>query len=426
MAEGSVVGKITSVNEQYDKVLQLADEVAANDDATLTPENIEDIVDSLHDVTKDSASTKLYDEAEKLKADADIKDEEDTITVITDPVTGKPIPVSEDEDDDDIHLQSFEEMLADDSITPLGRDIKDIHITEAQVMETAKSMFGINNLTDEEKQMIVDAAERVKDGEDFSCYSVLPKIVKDAVNRITPKTSTVDKLSSAGSTWRNMIAHTFLAEIASADILNSSVVDFQKIMKKESEEYFKDVQKDAYWGNIRKYFINDTLEKVKKYEAEGNPQVAERYQFVHDAFVQSYTYENMRKEYEAGKIKVKKIHVEKFKRTCAEFLRPYQQTTTVIQDIGLALKALDRHAAKKFDLDLLKEFLCVFIRYTQIHQFKPSNVAEHTFMYFFIHNILALDMYNADDEEDVKFHNELVNNINEFIELIIDKKHKKE
>ena len=139
---------------------------------------------------------------------------------------------------------------------------------------------------------------------------------------------------------------------------------------------------------------------------------------IRDAFIESYTFKEMRELYAKHKIKVKKIMLEKFKRTCMEFNVKYQKSQNIIQDVQLIERALDRHAAKKFDMVVINEFICVFILYTQMKNMDPNNIVDHTFMYYFIQNILTLDYYDKNNEKDAEFHDQLINNINMFLEDI--------
>ena len=42
-------------------------------------------------------------------------------------------------------------------------------------------------------------------------------------------------------------------------------------------------------------------------------------------------------------------------------------------------------------------------------------------MYYFIQNIITLEYYNPDNEKDVEFHDQLVNNINQITDYLSQK-----
>ena len=143
-----------------------------------------------------------------------------------------------------------------------------------------------------------------------------------------------------------------------------------------------------------------------------------------EAFIQSYTYTDMIDQYKKGKLKIKRIQIEKFDKSCRDFNIRYEKTQNVITEISLALTALDRNAPKHYDIDILKEFLCVFMMYTR--NMNPNDKIDHVFMYYFIYNIITLDFYDKENETDVAFHYELLNNINNFLEAIVERRNKKE
>ena len=90
----------------------------------LTDEDIDQINDTIEEVASDSATTKTTEEAKELEAEYEPKLESAKTTLVTNPITGKPMLITEDqEDDDEDFLPSFEEMLADDSIKPMDIDM---------------------------------------------------------------------------------------------------------------------------------------------------------------------------------------------------------------------------------------------------------------------------------------------------------------
>ncbi len=94
-----------NVNEQYDKMIKAADELAKEgklqgevkkEDAglDLTDDQIGQLNDIIEDSAKDFPSTKMMEEAKKLAAE-DHKGQEAIASVIIDPVTGRPVMAEE-------------------------------------------------------------------------------------------------------------------------------------------------------------------------------------------------------------------------------------------------------------------------------------------------------------------------------------------
>ena len=169
-----------------------------------------------------------------------------------------------------------------------------------------------------------------------------------------------------------------------------------------------------------------TIERANKLREDGKDDKALQYEKVHDAFVESYMMSNMLDMYSRGKLRIRKIDIEKFKKTCNSFNFKYQNTTNVINDIHAVLPILDRMVDKKYDLDTIKEFICAFIKYTDVKNMRANNIVDHTFMYNWIFNIISLDMYDREDEDAIKFRDQLINNINGFLQIITDRKARKD
>ena len=391
---------------------------------TITNEQIEEVVDTIEETTEDSANKKIMEVAIG-EAKKDHKGEVGTATVVTNPFTGKPMYVSDNEDTD-FHLQSFEEMMEDDSIVPMEIDESKVNINTDMVKDQIQATFGNKqNLSMADLEKLVELANRVKNKEKFSYYSSMPQSVKDLINE-TIGVEMGSKMGSFIKEGRNYIAGSILQDIVNDATQEVAYNDLQKSIAAIKGEGARKMKKDSYWTDVKRYLMFGTLEKADKLREEGKTEQADRYEAVHDAFIESYMMTDMLDMYSRGKIRVRKIDVEKFKKTCNSFNFKYQNSTNVINDITQVIMILDRYADKRFDLDIIKEFICVFIKYTDIKNMKADNVVDHTFMYNWIFNIITLDMYNKEDEFSVEFHDQLISNINNFLSVITERKNKKE
>lgn len=391
---------------------------------TITNEQIEEVVDTIEETTEDSANKKIMEDAIG-EAKKDHKGEVGTATVVTNPFTGKPMYVSDNEYTD-FHLQSFEEMMEDDSIVPMEIDESKVNINTDMVKDQIQATFGNKqNLSMADLKKLVELANRVKNKEKFSYYSSMPQSVKDLINE-TIGVEMGSKMGSFIKEGRNYIAGSILQDIVNDATQEVAYNDLQKSIAAIKGEGAREMKKDSYWTDVKRYLMFGTLEKADKLREEGKTEQADRYEAVHDAFIESYMMTDMLDMYSRGKIRVRKIDVEKFKKTCNSFNFKYQNSTNVINDITQVIMILDRYADKRFDLDIIKEFICVFIKYTDIKNMKADNVVDHTFMYNWIFNIITLDMYNKEDEFSVEFHDQLISNINNFLSVITERKNKKE
>ena len=158
-----------NINEQYDKMIKAADDFSKDEiekehgALDLTDDQIDQINEIIEDNTKDFPSTKMMEEAKKLAAE-DHKGQEAIASVIIDPVTGRPVMAEEYEQDED-ELQSFEEMLADDSIEVDDIDIEKVEIKDETIKDITNAMFANTTLSIKDFEMIRVAVERFKKGE---------------------------------------------------------------------------------------------------------------------------------------------------------------------------------------------------------------------------------------------------------------------
>lgn len=325
--------------------------------------------------------------------------------------------MAEEYEQDEDELQSFEEMLADDSIEVDDIDIEKVEIKDETIKDITNAMFANTTLSIKDFEMIRAAVERFKKGEKFSYYTAMPEIIKTQINSsIGAEMSS--KMGNFVKEGRNYMASTLLQEIVSSEVMNVATYDYQKNIRKAMDKGVKEMKEDKYWSDIKSYFMDKLPKIAEEFADKGEKDKAEKCTAIRNAFIESYTFKEMRELYAKHKIKVKKIMLEKFKRTCMEFNVKYQKSQNIIQDVQLIERALDRHAAKKFDMVVINEFICVFILYTQMKNMDPNNIVDHTFMYYFIQNILTLDYYDKNNEKDAEFHDQLINNINMFLEDI--------
>lgn len=386
----------------------------------LTDEDIDQINDTIEEVASDSATAKTTEEAKKLQADYEPKLESAKTTLVTNPITGKPMLITEDkEEDEEDFLPSFEEMLADDSIKPMNIDMDTVIIKADTIKPILAATFPNTKFSDEDIEKVRVAAEKQKRKEDFSYYESMPDSVKGAINGMIGA-QMQSKMGSFNKEGRNYIVQAMLDNIIQDEVVDKATYDMNKMIQKGMKDISEETKRDKYWEGSRAFFMSEIDNKIKKFEDDGKPEIAERFRQVKEAYRQSYTYENMLAAYKEGKIKVKKIQVEKFNRTCEEFNFKYQKTQNIINDIKTLLPKLDRVAAKHFDLDIIKEFIVIFINY--VKNMDVNDYKDHTFMYYFIYNINTVDYYDTEDAAQEAHHKQIINNINTFLQAIVDRK----
>lgn len=422
-AKVGITGNGQGVVQAYDELLKKADMVGEDlvkDDKTeLTDDDIEKIASAIDEVG--SPSSELLDKA-KEEAAKPQENQGEVANVVINPVTGKPMTV--EEFDDDSELQSFEEMMADPNIKPMDIDMAKITISEDDV-KSALSGYStdVSSFSLEDYDMIIKAADRFRNKEKFSYYNAMPEQIKTMINNvIASDLGLASKMGNFVAEGRNYIASELLRDIITSAATNMAVIDLEKMIRIEKAKASKDMKSDEYWRSTREYFLKTLPAIADKIRESGDKEKAQPLFDATDAYIESYKFIKMRDLYIKGKLRVKKIQIEKFKKTCTDFNLKYQKSQNLITDLSLALTALDRNAPKHYDIDILKEFLCIFVNYTK--NMDPNNKVDHVFMYYFIHNITTLDFYDKENPEDVAFHDELLNNIDTFLADITERRKK--
>lgn len=419
MTQVLVSGNGNNINEKYDKFLKNADKIGDNlsEKGQLTDEDIETIAETINSV--DSPGSELLEKA-KEEASKPQQNTSSTANVVINPVTGKPMSIVDfDDEDDDIHLQSFEEMMADPTIKPMDIDITKVEISQDDVKNALAGYGTDKDFSIEDYNKIIEAADRFKKKEKFSYYVAMPDNIKTMIDRvISTDLELASKMGNFRAEARNYVASELLRDIVSSATTNTALIDLDKFIKTSQAKASIEIKRDDYWRSTREYFLKTLPTIIEKMVSDGKGDQADVLTKAREAFIQSYTYTDMMDKYKSGKIRVKKIQIEKFEKTCRDFNTRYQKSQNIITELSLALSSLDRHAPKHYDIDVLKEFLCIFVNYTR--NMDPNNKIDHVFMYYFIYNITTLDFYNKENEEDVAFHDELLNNIDTCLKDIIE------
>lgn len=419
MTQVLVSGNGNNINEKYDKFLKNADKIGDNlsEKGQLTDEDIETIAETINSV--DSPGSELLEKA-KEEASKPQQNTSSTANVVINPVTGKPMSIVDfDDEDDDIHLQSFEEMMADPTIKPMDIDITKVEISQDDVKNALSGYSVDKDFSVDDYNKIIEAANRYKKKEKFSYYVAMPDCIKTMIDRvISTDLELASKMGNFRAEARNYVASELLRDVVTSATTNTALIDLDKFIKTSQAKASKEIKSDDYWRSTREYFLKTLPTIIEKMVSDGKGDQADVLTKAREAFIQSYTYTDMMDKYKSGKIRVKKIQIEKFEKTCRDFNTRYQKSQNIITELSLALSSLDRHAPKHYDIDVLKEFLCIFVNYTR--NMDPNDKIDHVFMYYFIYNITTLDFYNKENEEDVAFHDELINNIDTCLKDIIE------
>lgn len=398
-----------------------------NKTTTLTDEQVEEISKVIEDVAEDSENISNLRDIQESDREIDPEDvKSETAYVVTDPITGNitgSIPADYDSDKDIMDM-TFEDILNDPNIDGSLGDPKKVNLNPEVISEALKLEypdFNMNEFTE-----LMKVLERYKNGEKFPYFASLPAGFRNKLNASIP----LDIVSKAGSLLKgaqNEAAEEFLRYLVDENFLQQTSIDLNNAIANEMDKV-KDVIKQPiteYNQKVREHFETYYAEMADKIE-EKDAEKAALLRKVSTAYTEAYTYTPLIEKMKSGKLKVKSIQVDKFQRTCNEFNRKYQDSTLVCKDIAMIPPIVYRHTKDRFDEDMpeiarqryIKAFVCTFVNYTKF--MKPSNLDEHTFMYYFISNITQLDFYDQNSESETEFMNNLLDNIWTIIKYHID------
>lgn len=412
-----------NTEKQYEKLLETADKVAEvynNENDTLTDDEVDKLIEALDSQEKDPSQDFPSNNGKIFNDNTDpSQNKTETVLVSANPVTGilNTIPYDEKE---------ITEESIDNLINLKDEDLKKIEINWDNFTSSVESMYPEINMDD--LKQLFSALTKYRQGVKFSYFNELPDIIKRNINDYV-NLGAAEHQASQNTTKqiKNMLAKELFDTIISNNYTAKAFTDISKFsteeIKREKEKLGESI--GDYNNKLRKEYEEGFIKRAEEYEKSGEEEAinkAKQLRKVSRMFTQAYTYEDMYATFVDRKIKVKPIQLDKFKRTCQDFNRKYYNNTFNIKDVGMTVPVLDKVLDKKYDITTIQSFIVLFINYTK--NFIPSNIDEHVFMFYFIQNILALEIkIPGKDYEDF---NEIVKkNIYKFLDLIIERNNEK-
>lgn len=424
---------MSNIDEQFNKLLQTGEEIGKamveneENGTTLTDEQVKNITETLAKVNP-SPDTKMYKEVRSeervLKEgfsvmESPVVNPTNGMSVLATGLGGQSVIGNLDEDvniDDIMNLDNIE------------TDITKIDITQESLQKAVDTVYPGIKINEDDIISLLSLANRYHKGENFSYYQSMPENIKSSINMILGDVSA--DMGSYVKEGRNFVAKQLLDTIVEQSVMDTAardmniavvntvaelndiskegLTDFFKLQKEQFEVNYP-AQADAYEKALEEGQIEEKdIEKIKKSISV--------YRGVANSFKEAYLYTDMMEAYRSGKIKVKSIQINKIKRTCDEFNYKYQKSVNAINDIKFIITTLDRHVDNSISIDTIKKFVCIFVNYTKSK--KPDDVIDHTFMYYFVKNIISLDQYNHSSEIENEFYTELIGRLNAILKEI--------
>jgi hypothetical protein len=254
--------------------------------------------------------------------------------------------------------------------------------------------------------------------DNINWYNKLPNKIKEEVNRACAEVNNIDKGT------KKIFAEYFLDQVIQSSGIDQISYDMQKSM---NEAFDTDGIMSYIIEECKTQFeigIENTMKKIKaipedKITDELRQQKIEQLEGIKHAYNQSYMLDEFTAAIKSGKVRVKKFDIEKWARHVHQWLYKYENTTSdtpfVIQDPTKCVPILYRIFNKRYTAEQCAALIIGFFKYTQ--NYNANDVVDHTFMSYFISNILQLDLIRKTSEQ-ADFINILSNNLEEALKAI--------
>lgn len=303
--------------------------------------------------------------------------------------------------------------------------------------ETPDLNADLNNFLDSCKDRIPEAdavskiaylmANRIA-GNNIDYYSNMPKFMQNTVSQIMANANTVG-VPSNRILHKNQVAKMLIDEY---------VEEYKKSSQKtvDLDTLFSGFTKDAAniaddmatqigdlmlsFDDERKDQINNAITVAK---SNGNDVMVKNLEAIRDNIDKAFNLDEF-KEF-CKHCKIKTIEMKKPNRVYDSFIHKYETNDAIINDIRTCPDVIIRHLTE-FTKDQAMMICLAYCKYCC--NMNPDNMAEHTFMYYFIRNIIAIDRinprgraYHSINAKDKIFYDTFVANLRECMNNLLER-----
>lgn len=407
----------SKIDEAYDKMLDAAT-IKANEEGKLTNEQVNQLAERLQDVVESDPVLSAIADAPSnngvkiTPAPAAVPEDAETkeVVVSIDPETGANNiigPTMDDDIDPDFDLSQYLNMES--------YEADHIDLSNLELSESIKKEYDLSN---EDAVQLVKLLMRVQNKEkDIRYYDELPKGCKKYAETMALASGSMNRamLNTTAKSLVDMIFNEVAADVFQIDVENLINTEIKK-----SGVDLSTVYSDMVLGKKVKLY-----EAADKIEADGpekknNAQILRE---IGDSCEESYMMTDFINAIEHHKIKIRKIDVEKPDKVFRDFNMKYESSKLGINCVSDLTYCIPRHLATatiKPNPDTVTSktviaFVVAFCNYCR--NYDPANVVQHTFMYYFIKNILHLDAVPPGAEPS-QFAQDLIDRIESTLETL--------
>lgn len=392
---------------ELDDNIEIKDEVTVTSSKKLTEEEVKEIEKAANETMtdEDKAVAALPSNNGVTEATGDIDPITEEAIVSSDPNTDSLHVMNDREQEEEFEgLEINDELkklltMTDDELYKVPESMEEIEITENMLKGSIVDSFDLN---EDDVKVLLDLIAKYRAKIPTDWYDNMPEKIKLSIDKQCMEVNNNSKAA------KNLFASEVLDTIVRETKMDKIVIDMQKSISEAYDmsplmEMIVDNQKTAFETELEKKI--DILNK-KAEESDNNEKKelffskAKLLSDIKNAFYQSYTYEDMIDKIKKGKLRVKKIDIDKYGRHIRNFNYKYEQDTPfIIHDVSAVLPVLLKKLSNKYEKEQIARFVIAFIKYTV--DMKATEVVDHTFMSYFISNILNLSMISDTKEKSV-------------------------
>lgn len=404
------------INKVYDKMLNDANMKGEDSPSKLSDGEFKQLAQAMENVLNDSEDlqmiSKLPSNNGVLEANSNLKNTEEDVLIDVNVFTGEHVitgqkPKEHSEEESNLITDTFEDLIEGSK----NHKMEDVKLTDDIIIKTLKEQF--DGISEIEIMGFVSLIKDYQNGNTSGVYNRLPNTIKGMIN-------------SAAATASNSINPKILRgykERCAKDLIDSFINDatFGKItieFQDELDKVFKDANNDIgklYSESIKEKEIQLT-KIIDSLEEKNESEKAETFRKILAALKETYTFDLFKKE--LPKIKIKKFDLEKPEKIYRDFDYKYQDSVYNIKSSSLLAPTLFR-LFPEYHKEIIMRFVIGFCKFCSLKGYTPSNVDQHTFMYYFISNIIYLGSISLDENNE--FNNDLFNNIKECLDIICNR-----
>lgn len=311
---------------------------------------------------------------------------------------------------------SFDDLVDDPDI-----DNKDFDLDDEVAEGVLKEKFSGISATDMANmiQLVNDYKEGKVKG--IEAFNKLPEFLKSSFNSAATNSGVpINKINS----YKKHFVKTVFDDILTDAELEQTSVDLNNQIARIYKDYGNDVAllyQSSIFEKIKT--LNETIEDIKNdSEVENKEEKINNIQAIIDGLYESI-YLDKFAEF-AVRAKIKPFEMEKPEKLYREFLYKYNNSKFIISNIVDTIAPLQKYC--NLSEEDATAFTVLFCKYTK--NMRPSNLADHTFMYYVIANILSINALggNIVEDENNPIKNEFIDILTTNISNIINIRKTKE